>query len=185
MADQLATPTALIIRLNYPDDTQATDRATAAVEHATARIQSATRQKLVQVLNETVTLPNSYGSSLWLPERPVTAVGAVTTTDEYGAVTARALNTDYYLIGAQLRWYRWVDSVKTTVTYSHGYAANAIPKDLEDECLRIAAVLYENPRALQSETVGGVSQTFGSEDASREYAVSPHIITAYSLLAVA
>jgi hypothetical protein len=189
MADMLATPTQLIIRLNYPDDQEATDRATLAIEDATARIKSATRQKLLAVANETVALPYRGGSKLWLPERPVTAVGTITTTDQYGVVTPRVLNTDYYVIGAEIRWYSWLTTaVIATVTYSHGYASNAVPEDLRDECLRLAALLYENPKGLRSgtETVGSVSAAWmAAGDDMAQFEVSEHIVTAYGLLAVA
>jgi hypothetical protein len=162
MADMLATPADLAGRLQQSLDTYT---ATQALEVATGWIQEALGQKIFEVLNETVTLDGGE-RTLYLPQRPVIAVGAVSTLDRDGTVFAPVLNTDYRVRGARLIWQGigrvWPESV--TVTYSHGYASNAIPQGLRGLCLDVAARIYHNPAALTSKTVGGVSWTKSAGD---------------------
>jgi hypothetical protein len=146
MADMLATPSDLNAWLGK---TVTTDSALVALETATGWVQAELRQRII---------------ALWLPERPVTAVGAVTTTDKKGVVTARTLNTHYYVIRDELRYAGGYWPELVTVTYSHGYTQ--IPQAIRGVCLSAASRAYNNSGSLRSETVGGVSwmAAGGAED---------------------
>lgn len=160
MADQLVPDLDLVVWLDIPD-VLATDRATEVLEVATGWVQAATRQKLLAVTDETVTLPLRPGRSVWLPERPVTAVGAVLTTDAYGVSTPRTLGVDYSVIGPEIRWAYWLNwpTSSITVTYSHGYLS--APQAIRGVVLSAASRIVNNPAGLRSETVGSVSWTNG------------------------
>jgi hypothetical protein len=153
MADLLATPSDLNAWLQK---TVPTDTALVALETATGWIQAELRQRVIAVATDTVILRGGY-RSLWLPERPVTAVGAVTTTDKKGVVTPRTLNTHYYVIRDELRFAGGYWPELVTVTYSHGYTQ--IPQAIRGVCLSAASRAYDNSGSLRSEAVGGVSWT--------------------------
>lgn len=156
MADMFATPAELASHLQVPEVDTAS--ATLAIEGATGAVQAACGgQRMLPVADDTVTLRGG-ARSVWLPQRPVTAVGAVTTISS-GVVTARVLGTDYTVFGAELVWAPrygvWPEFV--TVTYSHGWTT--IPAAVKGVCLSLAGRLYANPQGLRSETVGAVSWT--------------------------
>lgn len=158
MADMLATPTELAGKLQSDVDTYS---ATQALEQATGCIQDALGQTLLQVVNDAATLDGGE-RILWLPQRPVTAVGAVTTMDKWGTVLTPVLGSEYRVRGPRLIWMgygrAWPEVVN--VTYTHGYASAAvIPQAVKRACLTVAAALYRNPTRLKSQTVGGVSWT--------------------------
>lgn len=158
MADMLATPTELAGKLQRDLDTYS---ATQALEQATGSIQDLLGQRVLQVLNDTVTFDGGE-RVLWLPQRPVTAIGSVSTLDRWGTVYAPVLGVDYRVRGLRrLIWsgYGSVWPEEVTVTYSHGFTVDAVPPAIKRECLTIAASLYDNPERLKSETVGGVSWT--------------------------
>lgn len=159
MADMLATPTELAGKLQRDVDTYS---ATQALEQATGCIQDVLGQRVLQVLDDVVEFDGGE-RVLWLPQRPVLSVGAVATLDCIGTAYAPVLNVDYRIRSRKTRliWMGfgrvWPEQV--TVTYSHGYAADAIPQAIRRQCLAIAANLYNNPTRLKSQTVGGVSWT--------------------------
>jgi hypothetical protein len=159
VADMFAVPLDLgpwLQRTITEDD----DTARVALETATGWIQAELGQRIVKVTNDTVTLSAGRTPSLWLPERPVISVGAVTTTDYKGTVTARTLNTHYYVVGGEIQWTSGLWSGRpglATVTYTHGYAE--IPQAIRGVCLAAASRVYDNSGSLRSETVGGVSWT--------------------------
>lgn len=157
MADMLVTPTELAGKLQRDLDTYS---ATQAIEQATGCIQDALGQRVLEVVNDAVTLDGSE-RILWLPQRPVTAVGAVTTMDRWGTVLTPVLGSEYRIRGVRLIWMgsgrAWPEVVN--VVYTHGYVAAAVPQAIKSACLNVAGALYENPRRIKSETVGGVSWT--------------------------
>jgi hypothetical protein len=151
MADLLATPSDLNAWLQK---TVPTDTALVALETATGWIQADLGQRVLAQANDTVTLRGGY-PSLWLPQRPVTAVSTVTTTDKKGVVTPRTLNTHYYVIRDELRYAGGYWPELVTVTYSHGYTQ--IPQAIRGVCLSAAVRTFSNPGGFQGESVGSVS----------------------------
>lgn len=146
MADQLAAPADLIAYLDEPD--LGIGQATTLVEMATAIVQAAAGQRLVEVAGEQVTIMGTTESWLALPERPVSDVTAVEIDGE--AVT------DFKRFGARLwRASGWASSIyepsEVAVTYSHGYAAD--DQRLEyarTMVLATAQQLFENPTGATS-----------------------------------
>lgn len=135
-------------------------RATLLLQMASAAVQNRARQRLEFVAGDVVTLPGTYSDALVLPERPVTAVSAVVIDGVALASTAYAwtrLGRLWRVDGGS-----W-GSPKTAVavTYSHGFAT--IPDDIRGVCLSAAARAYENPAAVQAESVASYSVTHGAE----------------------
>lgn len=123
-ADQLAAPTDLASALQQDLDAST---ANLLIECATAVVQAVAGQRILQVVNDTVTLDlDEYdgGLHLSLPERPVTAVGAVL----IGATTVTDF-TSQLRSGRLWRAGGWRSTLvayagqpsTVTVTYTHGY----------------------------------------------------------------
>lgn len=116
MADQLATA-AELARLPGMAGVD-TDTADLLLQMATGVVQGVVRQRLVAVTADQITLLGTADADLWLPERPVVAVTAVT-------VDGVAV-TDWRLFGPRLRRAcGWSDyppvPAEVSVTYDHGY----------------------------------------------------------------
>lgn len=134
------------------------DTATADLvrDMATSAVQSYTDQWLFYVVDEQITLPGSSEPVLFLPQRPVVGVSAV-------SISGTAL-TDYSLLSGgrlsrRLGWY-WPSAYPSvTVTYTHGYFT--IPANIRAAALLVARRLYENPAGLRSETIGSYAYTVG------------------------
>lgn len=124
-----------------------TTSAQLALDIATSVVVARTGQTFTAVTGDTVIL-DAHGEDVFLPQRPVTAVTAVTTRERGSMVTTtRTLNVDYEVRGDRLRWVGvgyWPYEV--TVTYSHGYAA--IPDDVKGATLAVAAEIFDNPEGL-------------------------------------
>lgn len=151
----LATPSDLASYIQADLDTAT---ATLALEVVTGWIKDEIGQNLLSVTSETITLDGGE-RIIYLPQRPVVSVEAVTTTDYLGTVETPVLDSDYRVRGHRLIWSgygrAWPEQV--TITYTHGYAT--IPQGIRGVCLSAAARMYQNPDGLRSETVGGVSWT--------------------------
>lgn len=157
MADQLVTPSELASFLQKDLDTAT---ATLAVEIATGLVQGAAEQRIIQVVDDTVTLDLDHydcGLYLDLPERPVTAVGAV-------LVGASAVTdfTAQLSRGRLYRSYGWRSATSptgsapstVTVTYTHGYpAGHQKLQAARGAVLALASVAYENPTGTTSEQI--------------------------------
>lgn len=141
----------------YTGQTLADDdpKALLALRMATGILQAETSQHLLAVTGDVVMLSGGQ-SVLTLPERPVTAVTAVTST--YGGLATTYPTTQYerradslwFGLGG-LGWAAWPSLV--TVTYDHGYSTT--PADLQAVCLALAG------RILQSPTDGVIGETQG------------------------
>lgn len=127
MADRLCTTTDLANLLGIPDDPT---RMGVIVEAGTAVVQNACGQRIVQVVDDTQVLdidPTHTDQYLYLPERPVTAVGTV----KVGTLTV-VDHTPQLRRGRIWRAYGWRSSTlpdyrqpsTVTVTYTHGLASD-------------------------------------------------------------
>ncbi len=161
MADQLATPTDLASFLQMDLDAST---ANLVLYAATGAVQAACRQRLVAVTSEQITLLGTTQGWLDLPERPVTAVTAVTVD---GTTT-----TDYLRFGARLwRADGWQTACGTpsavAVTYSHGYTVGAQGLQLaHGATLTIGGELYSRDAAVRSESIDDYSVTYEMQAAS-------------------
>lgn len=186
MADMLATPSDLASALQQDVDTAT---ATLLIECATAVVQEAAGQRIVQVVGDSVTLLGTTDSYLDLPQIPVTAVTSVA-RDDSDPVT---LGSDPKLIGNRLwssiGWqgnlgYGWrtiqpggavlpsygQSPTLITVVYTHGYAPGDQRLQLaRDAVISLAAKAYSSPApGVQSESI---------DDYQISYAVSSAAVT--------
>lgn len=138
------------------------DRATRALEDASAFIRGYTGQQIVEVTEDEVELVGNWTNELQLPQLPVTNVEDVTV--RYGGSETFYDRTTGYtwerrgrLITGGGYWGGSQGIVR--LTYDHGYAE--VPAEIEAICLAIAARFYRNPSAFTSETIGRYSYTYG------------------------
>ncbi len=158
----------------YAGTSVATDRATLLLDAATAAIQAYCRQSFTQDTT-TAVFPGTFGSSLVLPERPVTAITLVKIGD-----TTLTVDTDYVWDGAHTLyrgtkvdgvlsvngpdylidgWGDWGGpGAQVTVTYTHGHAT--IPGAIKGVCLALAARTLGSPDGVNSESVGSYSVSY-------------------------
>lgn len=160
MADMLATPTDLASYLQADLDTAT---ATLALEMATSWIQREVGHRVLQVTDDIVTLDGG-DRTVYLPGRPVVSVGLVTTTDCFGTVEIPTLNADYRVRNYRLirSGYRGVWPEVVTVTYTYGYALEAVPQVIRGICLAVAARVYLNPDGVRQETVGSTTMIYNT-----------------------
>jgi hypothetical protein len=156
----------------------ATDNAAAAValRMATAAIKNHTKQTIEQVVNDQVDLQGNWSHKLWLPERPVTAVSAVSIIGGSGFVREVVLtpNTDFvlgpmgllrrvsYITGRLLTpasGYWGGDMAIVRPIYTHGFPT--IPDDINAVCLSVASRLMSNPEGLLRESIDSQGVSLG------------------------
>lgn len=180
MADQLATPVDLASALQSDLDTAT---ATLWIECATAVVQSAAGQRIVQVIDDTVEFDldgYDYGRYLDLPERPVTAVTSV-------LIGATAV-TNYVLGKGRSRLWRacgwrsgltaYLDEPSTaTVTYTHGYPVGHQKRQLgRSAVLGLAKGVYSNAGGVTSEKIDDYAVVYEAMSARME--ASPFLAAA-------
>lgn len=135
-------------------DISNTPAALRAIEGATVAIQNYTRQRLVAVAGDVVTLRTRGQSVLILPEQPVTAVASVV---ENGVAMVSETDYTWTADGLLQRWsgaWRLSSSVWGTVvvTYDHGYVI--IPGTLREVAIRAASRAYQ--AGLRTAALAGV-----------------------------
>jgi hypothetical protein len=164
MLEPLATVPELQIFM--ADETLDPVRFEQALRWASARIRAATNQVLTEVADDTVRLRGTYAGELWLPERPVTAVGAVTVDGMALASGLYSWSADGKLGAGAGEWpvlnaptgvSGWGGGAAVVeVTYDHGYTET--PDDLKALCLAMAARQLSVPDygavTQRSETIG-------------------------------
>lgn len=175
-ADALITEAELEAYLQTSLDTPT---ATLAIELATGVVQAAAGQRLVQVVDDEVTIgldDLDTGPWLELPEAPVTAVGTVVV----GALPVTDATPDYTRgrLYRALGWrsaslYPYAAPSTVTVTYTHGYA----PTDQRLQLARawvltLAAGVADNPSGATREQIDDYAVQYSSEAASRLEATS-------------
>jgi hypothetical protein len=196
MADQLATPSDLASALQQDVDTST---ATLLIECATAVVQEAAGQRIVQVVGDVQTLLGTTDSWLDLPQIPVTAVTSVVRD----GVTL-TLGTDYKVFGARL-WSRngwqanygyyggdwrpsygdsWLGPEPGTivVTNTHGYAPGSQELQLaRNAVISLAAKAYSSPTpGVSSESIDDytIQYAVSSAAASSALDASPYLKSA-------
>lgn len=149
-----------------------TDQATLLLNIATGLIQNETGQTLSAVAGDEIELRGNWTDRLWLPQRPVTAVSAITvdgiaapagdyTWTPDGCVT---IDCESQIINAGNRRGYWGGpGIIVAVTYSHGFTV--IPDDIKGVCLALAARIQSAPNggAVASESLGAYSVTYSRE----------------------
>jgi hypothetical protein len=180
MADQLATPADLASLLQQDLDAST---ANLVIECATAVVQAVTGQRIVQVTNDTITLDlDGYdgGVYLALPERPVTAVGAVLI--EATAVTDFSTQLRRGRLWRANGWrstlVAYFDQPSTVaVTYTHGYAAGHQRLQLaRASVLSLAKGAYTNPSGAVREAIDDYSVAYEAMAAQMD--ASPFLVAA-------
>lgn len=175
MADMLATPEDLasLLQLDWDTLTDAQKGSlTMLVEIGTAVVQAEVRQRIVQVVDDAVTLLGTTASWLELPQRPVTEVKSVTVDGE--PVAEGTGSGEYRRFGSRLwrdiGWATcWTEPSKVEVVYTHGYPDG-------DQGLQLArgatlAVIRDwaaNPTAATSVRIDDYAETYSAMAARLE-----------------
>lgn len=168
MADQLATPQQLanLLQLTWADlsaDQQAT--LTMLVELATAKVQDACGQRLVDAESTAVIDVEMWECDRYLPlpQRPVRSVESVEIDGE--------ACTDYLLRSQQLwRLYGWnVNSsapTQVTVAFTHGYLdGDQALQPAVNDTLVLARMGWGNPSGVTGESLDDYRVTYAEADA--------------------
>lgn len=139
---------------------------TLVLEIASAVIRQEAGQTITLVEDDQVDLLGNWSRDLWLPERPVIAVGSV-------AIIGGNIDADWNLNSniepVSYTWNRqgllrryagatWGgDGATVRLTYSHGH--ETIPDLIRGLCLQVAQRLFEDPAAagIKQETIGSYS----------------------------
>ena len=156
--------------------------ATRLLAIASAMVRRYTRQDLTTVAGDIITLPGTWGHTIMLPQRPVTAVTSVVINGATPAFASWKLLYDELFIGTgsfqpdygsslwggpsglwgpagsmtgpQATGASWQGpQVGVTITYDHGYAAT--PDDITNEVAGMAALQMSSPVGINNEQVGG------------------------------
>lgn len=174
MADMLASPSDLASLLQQDVDAST---ATLLLECATGLIQAITGQRIVQVVGDVATLDvdaSDHGPWLYLPQRPVTAVTAVsvgaTAVVDYTAQLSRGrLWRAYGWRSATLPRYGMPSTV--TVTYTHGLAAgDQRLQTARRAALALASSAYVNPSGATREQLDDYAVAYEAMSARMEAA---------------
>lgn len=174
MADQLCTPLDLAAALQQDLDAST---ANLWIEVATAVVQAATGQRILEVEDDEITLLGDTQSWLDLPQRPVTEVTSVELDGE--TVTAGTATGTYRRFGSRLwrdvGWAAYACEPSTVVvTYTHGYAAGAQELQLaRGATIGIAKGGYTNPSGVAREAIDDYSVAYEAVSAALD--ASPHL----------
>lgn len=169
-----ATSADLAARLKKTFSQADTDQAELLLAGATARIRALTGQWISEVVDDVFTTDAPVSRTLWLPERPVTAVDSVTVDGE--AVT------DWVRRGSRLRrvdpWATVCEESEVVVVYSHGHGLESEGIELaRDASMAMAGWARGNTAGLKQRTIDDFTQIFGDE-AQWEY-LNKTLIKAY------
>ena len=155
-------------RLMTEDNDTSDARLSFLLAQATAVIQRATKQTLLLVTDDTVTL-SSNGRDVTLPQRPLVGTPTVAgyATGEFFVKYREVLRLGYPELGYRtaersfaidhLRG-AWPEQV--TVTYSHGY--EVIPADLQGLVAAVVARAIDNPTGLRQWSIDDYSASYGT-----------------------
>ncbi len=140
------------------------------LSQVTADIQAWTKQALVQVVGDVVTVDPQVGGTVLLPERPITAVTTLEWLDDMAGQGWQVIDPSYYRFTSWGQVYlipngqgdifsTWpTDYATIRATYTHGYVT--IPDDLVSVCVKRSARMVSNPFNLIRSETGGVRPQF-------------------------
>lgn len=165
------TATDLANRLQIDPSTVNSGTATLLAQLASDAVREDLRQQIDLVEDDEITLWGDNGEVLMLPQRPVTAVSAVSLAGQdlvpvQVNSTTTMLMYDWRPDGSLRRvvyggsfyagelYYKWPFGVAVQVTYSHGY--QKVPSAMKHVALELAAGAYGNPDLQDSGRVGWV-----------------------------
>jgi hypothetical protein len=184
-ADRLATPEDLASLLQQNVDTAT---ATLLIETATATVQAMAGQRIVQVVDDSITLLGTSDAWLNLSQIPVTEVTSVSLDG-----TALASGSGgYKLFGdklwrstgwqTNLGWFnQWPNNgqiswcgpepSEVAIVYTHGYPPDAQELQLaRGAVLSLIATVYANPSGAASESIDDYSVQFAQTSAAMQAA---------------
>lgn len=130
-------------------------RATALIAVASGMIQSAARQRIERVEDDTLTIRGSRSSTILLPERPVVSVVSVTLAGTALATDTWRFEDDDTLVRRAGFGY---DRDELVVVYTHGF--EPIPDAIKGVCLEAVVRVWVNPGSAVQERIGSESTTY-------------------------
>lgn len=155
---QFATAAELGTRLGVTLTGPEQARAASLLELASGLIQRAARQAIEQVVNDTLIVRASAEPTIRLPERPVSAVVALTLDG------TQLGEDDWRLDGDELTYragWGWPLGSAVAVTYDHGY--EAIPDAIRAVCLEAVVRVWVNPGSVMTERYGSEAVAYAQE----------------------
>jgi hypothetical protein len=152
------------------EDLTTSDKALICVDAACDTVRTITGQTFNLVEDEEIVLDGTGTDALILPQRPVVEVTEVSENDEELVV-----DDDFKLNGngILLRMptasddYGWIRNTwrcgrgNVAITYSHGYEAEDLPRDIRIVALLIASRLYTQSSEVTFESLGAYSVRYG------------------------
>lgn len=170
MADQLASPTDLASFLQQDLDAST---ANLLINCATAVVQEAAGQRIVQVVNDPLTIMGTTDSWLAIPQIPVTAVASVTLDGTTLTASAAGVDADAYRRhGNRLwrtnGWQTYIGEPSTVVvTCTHGYQTGDYRLQLATgHVLALCAPFYDNPSGASSVKIDDYAATYSAMQAA-------------------
>lgn len=162
MTEPLASSDDLAARLGVTFSGDEADRAEALLADASALVRNYTQQNITRVTDDTALLEATTETLLYLPQRPVISVAAVSVAGAALAVGDWIVQGD--AIYRHFGWGRsrgasgrWNQPDTVTVTYTHGY--DAVPGDIVRVVCKLAQASWLNREGYRSASVGGISIT--------------------------
>lgn len=140
---------------------EADPRINRLLELASGKVQRYCRQSFVEVTDDLVQLSVNPGErTIFLPERPVTDVSAVSLIGV--GVTNLPVASYEWSAKGELYWLGggyWPHTVEAT--YTHGYAAGEIPDDVVEVVCGVVARIMDNPTQDVQEAVDAHAVSHG------------------------
>lgn len=172
MADQLCTPEDLASALQQPLGDLNAATLTLWAECATAVVQSAAGQRIVEVVDDELELIGTTDSWLALPQIPVTAVLSV---ELDGVALSEGRGAEQYRLRGNRLWRTcgWQqycgEPSDVVVVCTHGYAAGRQELQLARAAtIGLAKLPYVNPSGVSSESIDDYNVSYDRMSAQME-----------------
>lgn len=167
---QFATADEFAARIGVTLTTDEQTRADTLLALASGVIQQETKQKIVRVTDDEFVIRSTYRDRIRLPQRPVVSVAGVVLQLIGGAATFVVPANTFYIDRDEIVRTAWPLSTQyafaayargwlgplyqATITYTHGFADDAIPEIVKVICLEMVVRVWVNPGSVARETVG-------------------------------